>query len=232
MSMYKLKEKKKTKGRKKLLLVLTLLLISIGIVSYGIYKTVTPNKSIEEVKVHHVEEIHDKVEEKEKKEVSKNVDIQDVTGVTVIGDSVIVGVAPYLEELLPGILVDGKVGRQMIQAEETVKQLQTEGKLGGKIIIELGTNGLFNSNQLRNLLSLLSDKQIFIVNTRVPREWENTVNNTISEVAPEFKNTTIIDWYVASEGKENYFYQDGIHLKPEGAKFYASLILKAIKENN
>ncbi|GED64098.1 hypothetical protein MKX57_10365 [Lysinibacillus sp. FSL M8-0216] len=230
--MYKLKEKKQTKGKKKLILVLALLLISIGIVSYGMNKTVPTNKSIEEVKATHIEEIHDKVEVEGKTEVSKNVNTQDVTGVTVIGDSVIVGVAPYLEELLPGILVDGKVGRQMIQGEETIKQLQTEGKLGGKIVIELGTNGPFTSNQLRNLLSLLSDKQIYLINTRVPKEWEETVNNTISEVAPEFKNATIIDWYAASEGKENYFYQDGVHLKPEGAEFYASLILETINENN
>ncbi|WP_375106389.1 hypothetical protein AB9L15_11000 [Lysinibacillus fusiformis] len=229
--MYKLKEKKQTKGKKKLILVLALLLISIGIVSYGMNKTVPTNKSIEEVKATHIEEIHDKVEVEEKTEVSKNVNTQDVTGVTVIGDSVIVGVAPYLEELLPGILIDGKVSRQMSQVEEIIKQLQTEGRLGEKIIIELGTNGPFNSNQLRNLLSSLHDKQVFIVNTRVPKDWQDNVNKVISEVAIEFQNTTIIDWYAASEGKENYFYEDGVHLKPKGAEYYASIILEAVKEN-
>ena len=175
--------------------------------------------------------VEEKIDTKEEKNVSKNFVYQDGAGITVIGDSVIVGVAPYLEELLPGILIDGKVSRQMSQVEEIIKQLQTEGRLGEKIIIELGTNGPFNSNQLRNLLSSLHDKQVFIVNTRVPKDWQDNVNKVISEVAIEFQNTIIIDWYAASEGKENYFYEDGVHLKPKGAEYYASIILEAVKEN-
>ncbi len=83
--MYKLKEKKQTKGKKKLILVLALLLISIGIVSYGMNKTVPTNKSIEEVKATHIEEIHDKVEVEEKTEFSKNFNTQDGQGLLLLG---------------------------------------------------------------------------------------------------------------------------------------------------
>lgn len=34
-------------------------------------------------------------------------------GVTAIGDSMMIGVAPYLEHLLPGIVIDGQIGRQI-----------------------------------------------------------------------------------------------------------------------
>lgn len=161
----------------------------------------------------------------EKNQTGKNI--------TAIGDSVILDAAPFLVESLPGIVIDGKVGRQMLQAQEVVDQLRAQGRLGKRMIIELGTNGAFNSKQLRKLLNSLSDaEQIILVNTRVPRKWEQTVNSTLSKVSSEFRNTTIVDWYSASEGKDDYFYKDGVHLKREGAKYYASILIKALEKEN
>ncbi|GMX63713.1 acyltransferase family protein [Paenibacillus elgii] len=152
-------------------------------------------------------------------------------GVTAIGDSVILDAVPYLKKYLPGIMVDGKVGRQMSQAQEVVDHLKTNGKLGNRVIIELGTNGSFNTKQLRKLLSSLDDvQQIVLVNTRVPKKWQDTVNSALKETAAEFQNVTLVDWYSASEGKTTYFYDDGVHLKREGAEAYAALIAKAIEK--
>lgn len=103
------------------------------------------------------------------------------------GDSVILGAASYLENLLPGIVIDGKVGRQMSQAKEVIDILQAQGKLGNRIIIELGSNRPFNKDKFRTLLlSLGSEKQVMIVNTRVPREWQDIVNANLFEVVNEF----------------------------------------------
>ncbi|MEK5439289.1 acyltransferase family protein [Paenibacillus sp. FSL R5-0923] len=154
-------------------------------------------------------------------------------GVTAIGDSVILDAAPYLQELLPGIVIDGKVGRQMSQAQEVVDKLRTKGKLGTRVIINLGTNGAFNSNQLRKLLISLEDvQQVVLVNTRVPKKWQNTVNTLLKKVALEFPNAMVVDWHSSSEGKDSYFYEDGVHLKREGAKSYAALVAKAIQKEN
>lgn len=151
-------------------------------------------------------------------------------GITVIGDSVILDVAPHLEKLLPGIVVDGKVGRQMSQAQEVVDRLKEAGTLQDQVIIELGTNGAFSKKQLRKLLLSLEDvKQVLVVNTRVPREWQDTVNATIEQVVGEFSNARVIDWYSASKDKDTFFADDGVHLKVEGAKFYAALLSQAIR---
>src|SRR4030095_12708104 len=40
--------------------------------------------------------------------------------VTALGDSVILDARPYLEKLLPGIVIDGKVGRQFVQAIDVI----------------------------------------------------------------------------------------------------------------
>ncbi|WP_373285790.1 acyltransferase family protein [Paenibacillus segetis] len=158
------------------------------------------------------------------------VDTQSGKGITAIGDSVILDAAPFLEKMLPGIVIDGKVGRQMSQAPEVIDRLKEQGRLGNRIIIELGTNGAFNKKQLRKVLHSLRDaKQVIVVNTRVPRKWQDIVNADIAEVSSEFSNTTIVDWYSASKGKGDYFYQDGVHLKREGANYYASILVKALE---
>jgi peptidoglycan/LPS O-acetylase OafA/YrhL len=151
-------------------------------------------------------------------------------GVTAIGDSVMIDIAPYLQKLLPGIVIDAHIGRQMYEAPNVVSQLKSKGNLGKCVIVELGTNGPFTKNQLESLLgSLGNPQQIVLVNTRVPRPWQNVVNSTLADVAASHPNITLVDWYGASAGHDAFFYPDGVHLNPEGSKFYASLVAKAVK---
>ncbi|GAA4877433.1 peptidoglycan O-acetyltransferase OatA [Paenibacillus vulneris] len=154
-------------------------------------------------------------------------------GITAIGDSVMLDIAPYLEKLLPGIVVDGKVGRQFLEAADVIDQHKESGTLGSRVIIELGTNGPFNKKQLESLLdSLDSAKQIILVNTRVPRKWEDEVNSVIAEVAETHPKVTLVDWYAASEGKNSFFAPDGVHLEAEGSEFYASLVAGALQKHS
>lgn len=153
--------------------------------------------------------------------------------IVVIGDSIILDAAPYLDKLLPGILIDGKVGRQMAQAQEVVNQLKGNGKLTDRVLIELGTNGPFTEKQLRELLTSLGEmKQIILVNVRVPKRWQDTVNSRLKTVTEEFSNTTLVDWFSASKGKDSFFSNDGVHLSQEGASYYATLISEAVKNED
>lgn len=153
----------------------------------------------------------------------------DGSSVTAIGDSVMLDVQSYIEKSFPGAVVDGQIGRQMAEAPAVLDQLRRNGQLGQTVIIELGTNGAFTKDQLSNLLASLKDaKRIILVNTRVPRPWESIVNKHIAEAAAQDPRITMIDWYGASSGKTSYFEHDGVHLKPKGAKAYASLLAQAL----
>lgn len=153
-------------------------------------------------------------------------------GIVAIGDSVILDAQPYLEKLLPGIIVDGKVGRQFAEAQSIIDGLIASGKLGNQVIIELGTNGPFTKKQLSKLLASLGDKRhVILVNVRVPRKWQDTVNTTIEDVAAGYPNVTVVDWYSASKDHDDFFYKDGVHLKPKGSQFYASLLVQALQSN-
>ncbi len=151
-------------------------------------------------------------------------------GVTAIGDSILIDASPYLKELVPGIVVDGVVGRQMAQAPEVLQSLRAHHDLGSCLIVELGTNGPFPASLAESMLRDLGPMhRIVLVNTRVPRPWQNFVNQTLTEVAREVPHTTVVDWYAASAGHPGFFWPDGVHLDPEGARFFARLLIRAVE---
>ncbi|MFA5635606.1 MAG: acyltransferase family protein [Anaerovoracaceae bacterium] len=152
--------------------------------------------------------------------------------ITVIGDSLMIGVAPVLEELLPGIIVDAEKGRQMHDAPEVVSKLRKEDKFGETIIIGLGTNGAFTEKQLRATLDRLEGaEQIVLLNSRVPKPWEAVVNETLAKVVSSYPNARLVDWHGISKGHDEYFYQDGVHLKPAGAEAYCKMIVEALSSD-
>ncbi len=152
------------------------------------------------------------------------------TGVTVIGDSIMVDAAPYLHELLPAAVIDAQIGQQLYQVQSEVPQLKKDGDVGDELIVELGTNGYFTTTQLKALLRSLGPmRRIVLVNTRETRPWEQAVNQSIATVAHSFPNTTMVNWYALSATTPQYFYPDGVHLDPQGAKFYASLLVHALE---
>jgi len=149
--------------------------------------------------------------------------------VTAIGDSIMVDAAPYLQTSLPGIAIDAQVGQQLTQVQEAVPELKADGAVGNRLIIELGTNGPFSPADLTSLLdSLGPSRRVVLVNTHVPRPWQQQVNATIASVAQSYPNTVMVDWNTISANTPQYFYADGVHLDPAGAKFYASLLVQAL----
>lgn len=153
-------------------------------------------------------------------------------GMTAIGDSVMLDIEPYLTAELPGIKVDGLVGRQMSQAPALVDQLTAQGQIGTTIVVQLGTNGSFTDEQLDALLTKLSAaKRIILVNTRVPRPWQSVVNDALSRATSRDSRVEVLDWYSASAGHDDYFARDGVHLMPAGARAYTQLLVEALKKD-
>lgn len=151
-------------------------------------------------------------------------------GVTAIGDSVMIDAAPYLERLLPGIQIDARIGQQIWQVQAAVPKLRREGVIGRRVIIELGTNATYSPSTLVKLLDSLGPLQrVVLVNTRVPRPWEQSVNATIDQVAQTYPHARLVNWFAASAGRPGLFYPDGVHLDPVGAAYYARLIARALE---
>jgi hypothetical protein len=132
--------------------------------------------------------------------------------------------------MLPGIVVDAQVSEQLYQVQQEVPQLKSAGDVGNRLILELGTNGYYTVSQLDNLLNSLGPMtKIVLVNTHVSQPWEQAVNQSIATVAQSHPNVAVVDWYTDSANTPQYFYPDGVHLNPTGAKYYATLIVQALE---
>jgi len=148
-----------------------------------------------------------------------------------IGDSVMLDIAPALDKIYPNITIDGKVGRQLYQAIELAPTYTAFNATNKAVIIELGTNAYFTDDQIDKLLDSFKKAHIYLVNVRVPRQWEKQVNNALSKKTKERDNVTLIDWYSAAIDHPEYFVSDGVHLQPKGIEALTSLIKQSLDEN-
>ncbi len=150
--------------------------------------------------------------------------------VTAIGDSVMVGAAKGLQEVLPAASIDAEIKRQPEDILARVTERKSAGQLADAVVIHAGTNGLIKEDDLRALLTELSDrKRVVLVTTHVPRSWQEGSNAAIATVAPAFPNVRVADWAMASAEHGDYFVYDGVHLEDAGILAYRDIIAQALQ---
>jgi hypothetical protein len=141
---------------------------------------------------------------------------------------VLLGAKPALSKVDPLVAVDAVEGRQANLVLDDVVTDHQRGLLGPVVVIHTGNNGIVNPAQLNSVLALLSDRtRVVLLTDRVPRDWQSPNNATISSAAARFANVRLVDWYTSSAPHPDWFYADGLHLKPAGAAVYAQLIMTA-----
>ncbi|EGQ2773520.1 acetyltransferase [Staphylococcus pseudintermedius] len=150
-----------------------------------------------------------------------------------IGDSVMVDIGDDFRSFVPKADINGKVGRQLVEATSLAKrQYQSYRDKNDIVVLELGTNGDFTEEQLNSLLEQFGEADIYLVNTRVPRSYESHVNQVLAKAAKKRANVTLVDWYSRSENHIEYFAPDGIHLQPPGVRALTNSIIQAIEKNH
>ncbi|MGI8649401.1 MAG: acyltransferase family protein [Rubrobacter sp.] len=150
--------------------------------------------------------------------------------VTAIGDSVMLGASEVLAERVPEVeITDASVGMQVADAISILGARREAGQLGNTVVLHLGTNGTFTAEEFEEIMSILEDvDRVYFINVKAPRSWETTNNEVIREGVEEYDKATLIDWSAAGELRPEYFWGDGIHPGPEGAKVYADLIQSSL----
>ena len=71
-------------------------------------------------------------------------------------------------------------------------------------------------------------RKVVFVNLTVPRDWEAPNNAVLAEQVARYSNADLVDWHGASADHPEFF-QDGVHLQPEGAQAYAKLIAASLR---
>ena len=151
------------------------------------------------------------------------------SSVVVIGDSLTVDIGEKFQELYPGAVIDGKIGRQLYVAIEEAKSYSNYNNENSAIIFQLGTNGPFTESQIEELVKVFDKADIYFVNIKVPRAWEKTVNAALKQAQEKHTNINIIDWYSVANSSKNLFEPDRVHLNQNGIVEMTTLIKKNLK---
>ena len=151
--------------------------------------------------------------------------------VTLVGDSVMLGSAPdILAAFGDRANVDAAVARQAAELPPIIRQLDAEGRLGSRVVVQVGINGTVTEEDLRAIVDAVKGRPVFIITARVPRSWEAGNNAMVATVVPRLERAEVIDWYTTSDGHREWFLSDGVHLTPDGRKVYADTIRAAVDE--
>ena len=170
----------------------------------------------------------DNKDNKDNKEDKNNSD-KKYSSVLVMGDSLTVDIGEKFQELYPGAVIDGKIGRQLYVAVEEAKSYSKYNNENSAIIFQLGTNGPFTESQIEELVKQFDKADIYFVNIKVPRAWEKTVNAALKETQEKHSNVKIIDWYSVANSTKDLFEPDRVHLNQEGIAEMVTLIEKNLK---
>lgn len=149
--------------------------------------------------------------------------------VLALGDSVMLGASNYLRKNIFAIDVDAKMGRQ-VSAALKILQARLDAKLiPSVVIVHLGNNGTFTAKQFDEMMTLLRDvRHVIFLTNKVPRKWQEPNNHALAEGVEKYANATLVDWNGTSATHPEWFWKDGIHLNPDGARVYANLIAEVI----
>lgn len=153
-----------------------------------------------------------------------------VPTVSAFGDSVMLGAARDLCGTLPHADVTAVEGEQARELFDTVEQRRSAGTLGMVVVVHTGNNGIISPDDLGSVLRSLSDrKRVVLLTDRVPRDWQDPNNDMLRHAVSQFPNARLVDWYDVSKGHQDWFYDDGIHLRPAGAAAYTGFIVAAVR---
>lgn len=168
---------------------------------------------------------------KESKKAKKKKTKSSDSSISVIGDSVFLCAASDFQKIYPKAVIDAKISRQVFQAIDIVKEMKQKKQLGHTVILALGNNGNFNPATGETLLDEIGSKRKIYWIMPYGSDVEHKVYQTIRNVAKPYKNVHLIPWNEEAPKHPSWFYQDGTHPNPTGAKGYAKFIHRYLKNH-
>lgn len=134
-----------------------------------------------------------------------------------IGDSIMLGAVPQLRGA--GFEVDVRGCRQFSEGLAVLAARARARTLPDRVVVALGTNWTIEMRQVRRALVLLGRERVLGLMT--PREvgGARSTDQAVVRAAGERwpARVHVLDWVRRSSGK-NWFYSDGLHLRPAGAR--------------
>ncbi len=131
--------------------------------------------------------------------------------VTMIGDSVTLGSSPDLHRVLPGIELHAEVGRMMQAAPGICARLLAEHRLRGTVVLALGTNAEFGSDDLDAVRAAIGPRRLVLTTVRGPFSWQDEVNTVVRDYHRRHPDVLLDDWYAAVAPHLDLLWIDHVH---------------------
>ncbi len=145
--------------------------------------------------------------------------------VTAVGDSVMLGASTDLVNTIPNLDLDAKVGLQVSAAIQILQTRLDAGRLRQVVVLDIGNNGPMTAGEFDQIMQVVgSERRVIFLNLRVPRSWEGPNNDVLASGVARYPNASLLDWHAATVDHPELFWDDGIHLRPVGARYYAMLV--------
>jgi hypothetical protein len=143
-----------------------------------------------------------------------------------IGDSVMLGAARNLARA--GFEVDAREGRFMRHALRILRKRRRDGLRPPVVVIAIGTNFPATSDEIRRALGLLGPGQRLVFVTP-KRSWSGLGAGPLWAARRHHpRRVGVLDWVSYSAAHAEWFYGDGTHLRPSGARAYTQLLRRAL----
>ena len=114
-------------------------------------------------------------------------------------------------------------------ADDVAAVLASTGDLGDVVVLHLGTNGAFSGETFDEVMTYLAVvDRVIVLNAKVPRRWESTVNGAIASGGDRWPDVEIIDWNTIAGAHPEWFNDDRVHLNRTGMVAYADLLNETI----
>ena len=158
----------------------------------------------------------------------------DLPRATLIGDSIMQGAAPMIEDVLgKDVYLDAARKRKMEDVPALVKTLSREGHLSHVVVIHLGSNRPFEApvfdDVMEALLAHNVERAIFI-NVHRPIGWEYYLNQKFFEGVGRWPQAELIDWDAMAHSEQGWFIRDQTHLSYAGSEAYVDAIQAKLNE--
>ena len=155
---------------------------------------------------------------------------------TILGDSVMVGVVPYLTTILPDADVSAEVGRNYDNIYKLFAQKVKEKTIGSYIVISAGAN--VTADMITDVQKIISESPkgsriVFVT----PFDGNNMgvlnqFNAQLREMTKQHPWVVIVDWAAYISPLQNELWADKIHFggKPDVSSQYLDLVVKGLNQ--
>lgn len=145
-----------------------------------------------------------------------------------IGDSVALGSADALGDVLPGIYIDAEVSRSIKTAPAILAALDEAGAMRDYVVISLVTNTEVSEDDLETIIAQVGQTRAVVLVTGFgPARctWIPPANETVRIVAERHPNVLVAPWDEAISPRMDLLAEDLVHPGgPEGQALYAQVV--------